>query len=325
MTNVGIPSIGIRISSFDILLCYSVEDISALMTPAERLLRWYDRSGRDLPWRKTRTAYKILVSEIMLQQTQVPRVLLFYKKWLKRFPNWKALARASNATVIRVWSGLGYNRRALVLRDIAREIVNYGEPKTEEAWAKLKGIGDYTASALAAFSLHHRTLPIDTNIRRVGDRLLLGVPFPNPKLDGRLKKVADHFLPHRGRFYDVPQALFDLATMICMKKPACEICPMRNVCPAAKKFLSGRVRIPKAMIKKTKERRHRNKPFPDRIYRGRILKLVQKTKIVAQSAVGPAIDPDFLPKLDESWLRRMIKRMEDDGFIRLQKGRISLA
>ncbi len=295
------------------------------MTSAERLLRWYDRSGRDLPWRHTRDPYKILVSEIMLQQTQVLRVLLFYKKCLKRFPNWKALARASNATVIRAWSGLGYNRRALVLRDIAREIVKHGEPKTEEAWGALKGIGNYTAAALAAFSFHHRTFPIDTNIRRAAGRLLLGKPFPTPKDDERIKKSAEDFLPKYGHFYDVPQALFDLATAVCTKNPSCVVCPMRDVCPAAKKFLSGRVRIPKAMIKKTKERRHRGKPHPDRIYRGRILKLIQKTQNFTIEKIGETIDPDFDKKLDEKWLRRMIKRMVDDGFLRLKKGRVSLA
>jgi A/G-specific adenine glycosylase len=289
------------------------------------LLKWYDAHGRDLPWRKTRNPYKILVSEIMLQQTQVPRVLLFYKKWLATFPDWQTLARASNADVIHAWAGLGYNRRALALRDIARHVVAYGVPKTEEDWKKLKGIGPYTAAALATFSLRQRSFPIDSVIRRVGSRLLFGIPYPQPKHDERLRKAADGFLPKSGRFYDIPQALFDLATAICTKVPSCTICPMRTVCPAAPKFLSGRVRIPKAMIKKGKETKHRDKPHPDRIYRGRILKLVRETKTnIRIRDIGSAIDPHFQKDPDQSWLERMIDRLEKDRMIQRRGSTIML-
>lgn len=102
------------------------------------LFRWYEREQRDLPWRRTRDPYRILVSEIMLQQTQVSRVLEFYRRWLKRFPTWRALARASNTDVIHAWAGLGYNRRALVLRDIAKRITELRtknlEPRTSREW-----------------------------------------------------------------------------------------------------------------------------------------------------------------------------------------------
>ncbi len=296
------------------------------MSPAAPLLlRWYRHHGRDLPWRKTRESYPILVSEIMLQQTQVPRVLLFYRAWLKQFPDWKALARASNAEVIRAWAGLGYNRRALVLRDIAREIERIGEPKSETDWRALKGIGPYTAAALAAFSLHKRVLPIDTNIRRVGGRLLLGIPFPQPKNDDRLRKAAERFLPKRGRFFDIPQALFDLATSICIKTPRCAECPMRSVCPAATKFLSGTLRTPARLTPVAHERRHRNKPYPDRIYRGRILQLIRTATIpVAISSLGKKIDPNFHPQDDQLWLVRMLSRMEKDGLIERQKNRVQL-
>lgn len=291
------------------------------MTAAQRLLHWYDRNGRRLPWRNTRDPYRILISEIMLQQTQVPRVLLFYKKWLKRFPSWKTLARASNADVINAWAGLGYNRRALMLRDIAKHVTEHGTPKTEQAWRERKGIGPYTAAALAAFSLHERTLPIDTNIRRVLARFLLGVPFPDPKLDERLKSKAERFLPTTGRFYDVPQALFDLATSVCTKSTACAACPMRSLCKAAPKFLSGDVRTPKRMIPKAMETRHRNKPFPDRIYRGRILRCVREsTRPVDIRSLGLMIDKTFDARYDMAWLKDMINRLKKEGFIQ-QHGR----
>ncbi|NBS41699.1 A/G-specific adenine glycosylase, partial [bacterium] len=200
------------------------------------LLRWYDTHGRDLPWRKTRDPYRILVSEIMLQQTQVSRGLIFYERWLGQFPDWASLAVASNADVIRAWAGLGYNRRALMLRDIARKIVERGVPSTERDWRELKGIGPYTAAAISAFALKQRALPIDTNIRRVLGRLLFGVTYPQPTIDDKIRASIDAILPRRGRFYDVPQSLFDLATMQCAKVPTCATCPMRSVCPAAPKF-----------------------------------------------------------------------------------------
>jgi len=295
------------------------------MTLAQKILRWYRTNGRDLPWRKTRDPYKILVSEIMLQQTQVQRGLLFYEKWLRRFPDWNALANASNAEVIRAWAGLGYNRRALMLRDLALAVVKHGVPKTEQDWLTLKGIGPYTAAAVACFSLHEKTIPIDTNIRRVLGRLFFGIPYPQPAADDRIRKMArTTLLDTTKKFYDVPQALFDLATAICLKEPVCNTCPWKDDCKSAPKFLSGRVRVPKAMIKKTKETHHNDKPYPDRIYRGRILALVREKGVCRLSAVGPAIDPEFTENKDQTWLKNMIKRMEKDGMIRQKNNGLTL-
>lgn len=294
------------------------------MSPAATLLRWYDRYGRDLPWRRTQNAYPILVSEIMLQQTQVSRVLEYYKRWLNMFPDWSRLAQATNAEVITHWSGLGYNRRALVLRDIARAVVERGEPTSEDAWRTLKGVGPYTAAALAAFSLHARVLPIDTNIRRVGARLWLGIPFPSLKTDDRIRRAANIFLPTRGRFYDVPQALFDLASLVCTKTPNCATCPMKSTCLSAPKFMSNRVRIPKQSIKKAIETKHRDKPHPDRIYRGRILKVVRTKGSVPTSALGKAIDETFQAEHDQAWLLRMLDRMQRDHLIEIKKHAVGL-
>lgn len=283
------------------------------MTPAAKLLKWYDKHGRSLPWRETRDPYRILVSEVMLQQTQVPRVLLFYKRWLELFPSWTELAAASNAQVIHAWAGLGYNRRGLMLRDIARQIVVRGVPKSETEWLELKGVGPYTAAALACFSLHERTMPVDTNIRRVLQRVLKGRPFPTSELAA---KTATNFLPARGRFYDVPQALFDLATDVCKKNPLCAVCPLRADCKAAPKFLAGSVRIPKQSVKKPHERRHRDKPHPDRIYRGRILARVrQAPRGLALGTLGSRVDPAFDVALDAAWLEAMVDRLVSDGLL----------
>ena len=300
------------------------------MTLVAKLLRWYDRHGRDLPWRKTRDPYRILVSEIMLQQTQVDRVKGYYRSWLKTFPSWKELAKASNAAVLRAWSGLGYNRRALVMRDVARHVVKNGAPTTVDGWRAIKGIGSYTASAIMAFAYKEPTVPIDTNIRRVGNRLWRGVAYPTPKSDGALERTMTRDLIGVDRAYDVPQALFYLAAMHCTKVPDCSACPMRRVCPSAAKFLSGTVRTPKRMTKKANETRHYGKPHPDRIYRGRVLKTVQDASLVDEAAgltidaLGTMIDPAFDRTHDRSWLVAMVRRLEKDGMVVLEKNRVSL-
>ena len=281
------------------------------------LLSWYRRHGRKLPWRNTRDPYRILVSEIMLQQTQVSRVLDFYARWLKQFPTWHALARASNTEVIHAWAGLGYNRRGLMLRDIARTITQNQIPKTEAGWLTLKGIGPYTAAALSAFSQGQKTVPIDTNIRRVLGRVLFGKPFANLQDDDRLKKKVGPQSP------ETWQAVFDLAVAICTKNPDCTNCPMRSQCPASKKFLSGKVVIPKRSLQKANENHHRNKPFPDRIYRGRILKEA-RNRNVDMRTIGAIIDPDFDKKKDAAWLLSMVRRLEKDGLIRVDKNSISV-
>jgi A/G-specific adenine glycosylase len=288
------------------------------------LLRWYAREGRDLLWRKTKDPYRILVSEIMLQQTQVSRVLEFYRRWLKRFPTWHALARASNNDVIHAWAGLGYNRRGLMLRDIARQVVAHGVPKSRDEWLALKGVGPYTSAALASFCLREPAVPIDTNIRRVLGRALLGKTFPVLADDARIERAALKSWPNNDRACDLPQALFDLAVAVCVKSPACTICPLKTQCKAAPKFLSGRVRIPKRTIKKANETKHRNKPHPDRIYRGRILTELQTKESILLSKIGARIDPTFDPKQDADWVRNMIERMMKDGLLQVTGSRARL-
>ena len=286
------------------------------MTPAQILLRWYKTNGRDLPWRHTQSAYAILVSEVMLQQTQVTRVLEFYTRWMTRFPDWQRLAQAKTDEVIHAWAGLGYNRRGLMLRSIAQHVVAHGEPITEADWLTLKGIGPYTAAALAAFSLHKRTLPIDTNVRRVLGRAVLGTTFPSTDDDPTIRSATQTFLPTRGRYYDVPQALFDLATSICTKTPHCALCPLKQTCQSAERFLSGTVQTPKKTLKKARESVHRNKRVPDRIYRGRILKYIRES-VAPQTLLSIAqhIDTTFDSTKDTAWVQAMLTRLTNEGFL----------
>jgi len=260
----------------------------------------------------------------MLQQTQVSRVLAKFEEWLLRFPDWKALAAASNAEVILAWEGLGYNRRALMLRDIARHVVEEGVPQNREEWLALKGIGPYTSAALACFSLGERVLPIDTNVRRTLGRMLLGELFPGSEIDQTIEKAGKELMAGEG-YRDVPQALFDLANGPCRKMPDCASCPMAEVCASSQAFLKGDVITPKRTVKKGKERIHRDKPFPDRIYRGRIVQLVRKSeKGVEGDGLGTLIDPDFTEALDSDWLEHILHRLERDRMISWVDGRIVL-
>lgn len=294
-----------------------------IMTAASKLLDWYQKNGRRLPWRKTRNPYEILVSEIMLQQTQVDRVIPFYITWLQLFPDWQTLAKASNTDVIHAWAGLGYNRRALVLRNIAMNVVEHGVPKSEEVWRQIKGIGPYTAAAVSAFAQKKRTLPIDTNIRRVVGRLLLGKPFPTIDDDEDVQRTADTFLPKKGMYYDVPQAIFDLASMICKKKPLCVSCPLKENCRARKTFLINKTQT-KNLTKTKHEKKHLNKKHPDRIYRGRILKCLREHRQININDLGSLVDPTFKKTSDQKWLLAMVERLVKDNLVKKTGNKLTL-
>ncbi len=238
-----------------------------------RLLRWYAAHKRDLPWRKTRNPYRILVSEIMLQQTQVDRVIPKYKAFLKEFPTLQALAAASPARVIRAWSGLGYNRRALYLHRAARSIVteDHGKfPKDTELLETLPGIGKYTARAVACFAFGRDTAPVDTNIARVLHRIFLGVEMPKKRIsDAELRTLAEKLVP-KGQGYSWNHGLMDFGSLVCTaKRPACARCPMRSQCAAYPAI---------TRIDWTKHRHRTVAAFKDsdRYFRGRIIEYLRE-------------------------------------------------
>lgn len=200
------------------------------------LLEWYERAGRKLPWRETNDPYAILVSEMMLQQTQVDRVLPKYGEFLERFPTLAALAEAPTAEVIRAWAPLGYNMRAVRLQAIARQVVAEYQgqiPATVDELLTLKGVGRYTAGAISCFAYHQQVATVDTNIRRVLYRLFVGIEKPEaPMRDAETWKLAEAALPP-GEAYRWNQALMDLGATVCTAAaPACETCPMQQVCCA---------------------------------------------------------------------------------------------
>lgn len=170
------------------------------------LLAWFAANGRDLPWRRTRDPYAILVSEVMLQQTQVERVIPRWLDWLDRWPTPAALAAASPADVIRAWQGLGYNRRALNLHRAACAIAERGWP---DDLTELPGIGPYTAAAIRNQAFGEAVLPVDTNVARIQER------------------TGHAFGP------DSLQALFDLGATVCLARlPRCGVCPLASSCPS---------------------------------------------------------------------------------------------
>ena len=198
------------------------------------LLNWYRRNGRDLPWRRTRDPYRILVSEIMLQQTQVDRVRPKYEEWLLRYPSFEALAAAPVDEVTRVWYPLGYNIRPRRLHAIAREAVaSYGGslPDDEETLRSFKGIGAYTAGAVLSFAFGKRAPILDTNVARVLFRVFIGRGNPRAHAMRRhLWNVSRTVLPARDVF-DFNQALMDLGATVCVARtPKCGACPVRNQC-----------------------------------------------------------------------------------------------
>jgi len=199
-----------------------------------RLLAWYAKHGRDLPWRRTRHPYRVLVSEIMLQQTQVDRVVPKYREFLRRFPTVKRLAAAPVAEVRRLWYPLGYNVRPIRLHAIACETVaRYGGrlPDREEALRRLPGVGRYTAGAILSFAYGRDTAVLDTNVRRVLGRVFLGRRrLARVRGDKTFWDLAASLVPP-GRGYDFNQALMDFgATWCTARKPRCATCPMRSFC-----------------------------------------------------------------------------------------------
>jgi A/G-specific adenine glycosylase len=217
----------------------SVQEVPAAQERAafrRRLLAWYDRNGRDLPWRRAADPYHILVSEIMLQQTQVDRVLPKYHEWLARFPSLEALASRPVAEAVETWYPLGYNIRPRRLHSIACEsVARYGGhlPSDEATLLSFKGIGPYTAGAIRSFAFGQRSAILDTNVARVLFRVFVGVGDPKRHaVKTHLWAVSRTLLPHR-RVFDFNQALMDFGAMVCTaRKPQCDGCPMRRGCAA---------------------------------------------------------------------------------------------
>jgi A/G-specific adenine glycosylase len=323
------------------------------------LLAWYAADGRaSLPWRHTRDPYAVLVSEVMLQQTQVERVLPKYRAFLERFPTLADLAAAPVAEVIRAWAGLGYNMRAVRLHEIARQAVErYGGalPGSLDELLQLKGIGRYTAGAVACFAFGLPVATVDTNIRRVLWRVFRGIePAAWPAdsaFQRQMLEVAEWALPP-DHAYDWQQALMDLGATTCLaRRPLCERCPLTACCAAYQEaarvslFPSGevvaRLRDERAAethgieqsVRKVAERRagytadtsgKRHPPAQpfsstSRYFRGRVVATLRELPsgaTLSLAELGPRLKPEYTAT-EYPWLRALIERLARDGLVRL--------
>lgn len=285
------------------------------------LLRWYARHRRLLPWRTTRDPYRILISEMMLQQTQVNRVIAYYARWLNTFPSLQSLAQARRADVIRAWSGLGYNNRALRLHHLAHTVAahhRHALPHTIEALQDLPGIGPYTAHAVACFAYRQNVPVVDVNVRRVMTRWTKKVTSASDAISEKEAwSAAEKFLPS-GKAYDWNQALMDLGSSYCTpQRPECPACPVHGFCPSAfsKVFLKP--------VKKVGKKEPAWKGVPRRIYRGRILKLIHHRSFSS----GEIASRLWIraTKRDIAWLENVLHQMCTDGLVEKKRKTYSIA
>lgn len=279
-----------------------------------RLLRWYRRNGRPLPWRKTTDPYRILVSEVMLQQTQVNRVLEMYPKFLRRFPTVRTLAKARQRDVVIAWRGMGYNNRAVRLYRLAKVVAARHQAKIMDCYedlVSLPGIGRYTANAILSSAFGMRAPIVDTNVRRVLSRLLWKMrSFSSAGDESLVWEAASALLPRRS-FYDWNQALMDLGATICTARaPRCTACPVVSFCSS-----TG------SMVHDDERRIRKESSFngiPNRIYRGRIINLLRKNN---------GSKPVDLVEMKREilggrrggvpWFRSVLRSLEKDGLVRL--------
>lgn len=297
---------------------------------------WYARHKRSLPWRDlaikddTKRAYRILVSEIMLQQTQVSRVIVIYKRFLRQFPRLADLAGASNKDVIMAWRGMGYNSRALRLRDAARVIAQTKMfPRTVDHLLAIPGIGPYTAAAIRNFAFNLPTPCIDTNIRRILHRTFIGPENADGTWkmnDERLLKLADVVLRHAMQYLtpaDWHAALMDFGSLVQTKnKPRWDVCPLT----AAGVMVTTPKRWKKLeMVARNKQRANeqRREPgrfvgfrfIPNRIFRGKIVDVLRDTdRGLSLETIGKEICIDW-EDCHKKWLKSLIKKLVQDGFV----------
>jgi len=212
-----------------------------------KVLAWYARAGRDLPWRRTRDPYRVLVSEFMLQQTQVSRVREYYPRFLERFPDLGSLARAPARVVREAWDGLGYYARARNLHELAKCVTRRHDgtlPDEPEELRELPGVGPYTAGAVASFAYEKPVPAVDTNVSRVLRRVFFGRATLKDSLTvaGNVQRatavwgLAGKLVPKNGkRAWQFNQAMMELGALICVaRKPKCPQCPVRAVCRTGK-------------------------------------------------------------------------------------------
>jgi A/G-specific adenine glycosylase len=293
-------------------------DPSKISAVQPALLTWFEANALDLPWRRTRDPYRILVSEVMLQQIQVARAIPFYEAFLARFPTVAALAEAPRSEVIRTWGDLGRYRRAANLHRAAQIIVAEHDgqiPNDVETLRRLPGIGPYTAGAIVCFAFEQDVAFVDTNVRRVLHRLFVGIDVPTANVSDRaLLEIAEAIVPD-GRGWCWNQALMEFGALRCRaRKPACSDCPVRDSCcarPAIGEALTAQPRQPRSTLPANNE-------WPNRLYRGRVLAALRELPTdhgdngIELRSLGTRVR-DAFTDADLPSLYRVVRSLTDDG------------
>ena len=285
-------------------------------TVRRRILRWYSRNRRPFPWRETRDPYRILVSEIMLQQTQADRVAVHMPRFLDTFPDIAALARAPKADVLRAWKGMGYNNRAVRLHGAVKEVIasyNGAVPHETDALSALPGIGRYTSHAIACFA-HGRNLPVvDVNVKRVLSRIFRRMESAGETLPEKdAWDLAARVLPSNA--YDWNQALMDFGATVCAaRSPKCPSCPVAGEC-----LSSGRMGN-KVSTRSKAEPAHRG--IARRIWRGAIVEALRTSpKPISTDGLLRMVRPSGKTP-SAKWLDDIIARLERDGLVSVRRER----
>jgi len=279
---------------------------------------WFQENARDLPWRRTRDPWRVLVSEVMLQQIQVKRAVPFYKRFLERFPTVRALAEAPLAEAIRAWGDLGRYRRVVNLHRTARIVVERhdGEiPSDPEVLVNLPGIGPYTAGAVACFAYERPVAFADTNVRRVLHRAFLGAEVPEPAASGaELRSLAEGLLPADGRdAWQWNQGLMELGALVCTaRKPRCEACPLGDLCAARPVIRGALASLPESGAPTERY------GGSNRHLRGRVLAALR----VAPEGGVPveALEGLVAGEENAARMRRAVRSLQSDGLVTVEEG-----
>ncbi len=261
----------------------------------EKILTWYKKNKRELPWRTTQDPWKIIVSEIMLQQTQVDRVIPKYLAFLEKFPTPEACAQGNTSDILKLWQGLGYNSRGLRLKKLAEQYPNIF-PKIPEDLQTLPGIGPYTANAVLAFAFNKDVMVRDTNIERVLSRIK-GKQLSNQEIYNELPK---------GKSREWYNALMDLGATTCLAKtPKCSLCPVQKECKS-----------PTLQILKAKQSKFKGSW---RMYRGKLVRVLTEQKQVSLENARNEL------QLEQEQFDQLVKELEQEGFIKKEKNMLKLS
>ncbi len=290
---------------------------------SDQLLQWFSIHQRSLPWRGNPSPYDVLISEFMLQQTQVSRVIEKFKEFKEKFPTLQDLAKASKAEVIEAWSGLGYNRRALLLHTFAQEVCEKHNgiiPQGKEQLQELPGMGPYTTGAILSFAYNLPEPAIDVNVRRIYLRFFegrdQGLPMSKKEEQG-LYQLAKQTIPE-SQSEIFHSALMDFGSLVCTRStPSCSTCPLQNSCKFFPLYKNGKEKALFVMEKRKEAGMSENgKHIPNRIFRGRIVEFARRNQNqeILLDDLGKVIKKDYQYK-EEDWLLMLCTKLQEESLL----------